>query len=84
MARARSLSPQVSYNGRSMLVGGKPVLLLSGSVHYGKIQIQCLQYDDGKSAGGQRTSSHPIYYAVTLPVYLKVLRVDSDFIAPKL
>ena len=24
----------VSYNARSMLVGGKPVLLLSGSVHY--------------------------------------------------
>ena len=24
----------VSYNSRSILVGGKPVLLLSGSVHY--------------------------------------------------
>jgi hypothetical protein len=25
---------KVNYNGRSMIVGGKPVLLMSGSVHY--------------------------------------------------
>lgn len=34
-------SPAVSYTKRSMVIHGKPKLLLSGAIHYSRVRVPC-------------------------------------------